>query len=90
MLCVKLVNYYQRIEKTHRCSLHSKYSLANEFHRLREVADDLVLLLVHALALRVDPSAALCALDHPGVVVVVVVATLTEGTEAALLLLKAA
>jgi len=72
------------------CATQKKYLLANEIHRLREVADDLVLFFVHVLALGVNPPAALGTLDHPGVVVVVVVAALAERTEAAFLLLQAA
>lgn len=64
------------------------YSLADKFNRVRKVADDLVLLLVHVLAFGVNPAAALGALDHPGVVVVVVVTGLTERTKASLLLLQ--
>ena len=53
-------------------------SLANKLDGVRKVSDDLVLLLVHVLALGVDPTAALGALDHPRVIVVVVVTRLEK------------
>ncbi len=66
------------------------YLLAHIFHGVWQVAENLVLLRVHALTLCVHPPAALGALHHPRFVVVIVVATLTQRAVRALLLLQAA
>ena len=72
----------------HTWWLKKDYSLANEFNRIREATDDLVFFFVHVLALGMHPATALGALNHPGVVVVVVVTALTKWTKAAFLPLQ--
>jgi hypothetical protein len=64
--------------------------LANVFHSVRQVGEDLVLFRVHTLALGMDPAPALATLHHPGVVVVVVVTSLAEWAVGSLLLLVTA
>ena len=64
--------------------------LAKIFNGIWQIAENLVFFSVHSFTFCMDPSSALTTLHHSRLVVVIIVATLTERTVGTLLFLEAA